>query len=140
VTRTRALLSWLVLLVVGFTNGTLRQLGYARFFSERTAQQISGATFVVVVGLAVFLLTRAWPLSSPRHAWRVGALWLVLTFAFETGMGVVAGEPWSRILGAYALWEGQLWPLLLLFVLVSPRLAYELHSARPRHHSAGTRA
>jgi hypothetical protein len=55
-------------------------------------------------------------------------------------MGVVAGEPWSRILGAYALWEGQLWPLLLLFVFVSPRLAYELHSARARHHSAGTRA
>jgi hypothetical protein len=132
VTRTRALLSWLVLLVIGFTNGTVRQLGYARFFSERTAQQISGATFVVLVGLAVLLLTRRWRLASPGHAWRVGALWLVLTFAFETGMGVAAGHPWSRILGAYALWEGQLWPLLLVFVAVSPRLAYAVHSAGTR--------
>lgn len=131
-TPTRALLAWLVLLVVGFTNGTVRQLGYARFFSERTAQQISGATFVVLVGIAVLLLTRRWPLPSPGQAWRVGVAWLALTFAFETGMGVVAGHPWSRIFEAYALWEGQLWPLLLLFVLVSPRLAYAAHSAGTR--------
>lgn len=131
-TPVRALLGWLVLLVVGFSNGTLRQLGYARFFTDRTAHQISCATGIAAFGVAVFFLVRAWPLSSPGQAWRVGALWFALTFLFETGMGVVAGHPWSRIFGDYAVWEGRLWPLVLLFVLVAPRLALALHSAGTR--------
>jgi hypothetical protein len=130
VTPTRSLLAWLVLLVIGFSNGVLRQLGYARFFPERTANQISGATAVVAIGIAVFLLTRAWPLSLPRQAWRVGAVWGVLTFLFETGMGLAGGHPWSEIFGAYAIWEGQLWPLVVAFIIVSPRLALAAHSRR----------
>jgi hypothetical protein len=136
-TASRVLLSWLVLLVLGFSNGALRQAGYARFFSERTANQISGVTLIAAIAVAVFLLTRAWPLSSPGQAWRAGAAWLVLTFLFETGMGIVAGEPWSRIFGAYAIWEGQLWPLVLAFILGSPRLALALHAAL---RGAGARA
>lgn len=129
-TTTRTLLGWLVLLVIGFSNGVLRQLGYARFFSDLTAHQISAATFVVLQAIAIYLLTRRWPLASPAQAWRVGALWLVLTFLFETGMGVAAGHPWSEIFADYALWEGKLWPLLLLFILVAPRLAFALHARR----------
>lgn len=131
-TLTRTLLAWLVLLVVGFSNGTLRQLGYARFFSDRTAHQISVATAIVAIGFVVFLITRAWRLNSPRQAWCTGAVWLALTFVFETGMGLVTGETWSRIFGAYALWEGELWPLLLAFILVSPRLALAVHIGRAR--------
>ncbi len=132
VTASRVLLAWLVLLVVGFSNGVLRQAGYARFFSDLAAHQISTATGVALEGVAVWLLTRAWPLASPAQAWRVGAAWLVLTFLFETGMGVVAGHPWSRIFGDYALWEGRLWPLFLAFLLAAPRLAYAAHSAATR--------
>lgn len=131
-TTSRLLLSWLVLLAVGFSNGVARQAGYARFFTDRTAHQISTATAIVALGLAIFLLTRAWPLASPGHAWRVGAAWGALTFLFETGMGVAAGHPWSRIFGDYAVWEGRLWPLVLAFILVAPRLALAAHSAGTR--------
>jgi hypothetical protein len=67
-TRTRTFLAWLILLVVGFSNGALRQLGYARFFSDRAAHQVSVTTAIVAIGFAVFLITRAWRLSSPRQA------------------------------------------------------------------------
>jgi hypothetical protein len=129
-TPTRIVLAWLVLLVIGFANGVVRQVGYGRFFSDQTAHHISAATAIAAIGIAVFLLTRAWPLSSPEQAWRVGAVWLVLTFVFETGMGLVAGHPWSQIFGDYAIWEGRLWPLVLAFILAAPRLALEAHSAR----------
>lgn len=131
-TSSRMLLSWLVLLVVGFSNGVVRQAGYARFFTDRAAHQLSCATAILALGIAVLLLTRAWPLASPAQAWRTGAIWCGLTFLFETGMGVVAGHPWSRIFGDYAVWEGRLWPLVLAFVLVSPRLALAVHSAGTR--------
>jgi hypothetical protein len=127
-TPTRILLAWLVLLVVGFTNGAVRQYGYARFLSEDAAHQLSALPAVVAIGVAVLLLTRAWPLTSPAQAWRVGAAWLLLTVLFETAMGIVAGHPWSRILGDYAIWEGRLWPLVLAFILVAPRLALAVHA------------
>lgn len=135
-TIARVLAGWLVLLGVGFSNGVLRQVGYARFFSDLAAHQISSATGIVALGIAIHLLVRAWPLASPGQAWRVGIVWTGLTLLFETGMGIVAGHPWSRILGDYAIWEGRLWPLVLLFVLVAPRLAFALQGAP----SAGTRA
>jgi hypothetical protein len=138
-TPTRTLLAWLVLLVIGFTNGVLRQVGYARFFSDQTAHHISALTAVAAIGVAVLLLTRAWPLSSAAQAWRVGAAWLVLTFLFETGMGVAAGHPWPEIFGDYAIWEGKLWPLLLAFIFAAPRLALAVHSARGRALEGGSR-
>lgn len=132
VTWTRALLAWLVLLAVGFANGTLRQLGYGRLLPDAAARQLSTAAAIVLLGAAVWLLTRAWPLRSAGQAWRVGAVWVVLTFLFETGLGVAEGQPWSEILGAYALWRGQLWALVPAFLLVAPRLALAGHSAASR--------
>lgn len=131
-TPSRMLLSWLVLLVIGFSNGVVRQLCWTRLLPERTANQLAVGIGIVAMGVAIGFLTRAWPLASAGQAWRVGALWLVLTFAFETGMGLVAGHPWSRIFGDYAIWEGRLWPLVLLFILVAPRLAFALQSAGTR--------
>ena len=131
-TPLRIVLGWLVLLVVAVANGALRQGGYGRLVSDRAAHQISSVTAVVAIGAAVYLLTRAWPLASAGQAWRVGAAWVVLTLLFETGMGVAAGQPWSSILGAYAVWNGELWALVVAFILVSPRLALAVHSAATR--------
>jgi hypothetical protein len=127
-TPARMLLAWLVLLAIGFTNGVVRQLGWARLLPERTANQVAVGTGIAALGVAIWALTRAWPLASPAQAWRAGALWCGLTFLFETGMGIAAGHPWSRIFADYRIWEGRLWPLVLLFVLVAPRLALALHS------------
>lgn len=129
-TPLRAILAWLVLAVVGFSNGALRQTTFARVLPEHTANQLSVATAIVLLGATTWLLTRAWPLASAAQAWRVGALWLALAFLFETGMGVAARRPWSDIFQDYRVWEGRLWPLVLLFLLVAPRLALWVQSSR----------
>jgi hypothetical protein len=131
-TLSRALLSWLVLLAVGFSNGALRQATWARVLPERTANQLSVATAIVFLGIAVWLLTRAWPLASAGRAWAVGALWCALTFLFESALGRATGRSWPAILEDYRLWRGRLWPLVLLFILVAPRLARALRDARAR--------
>ena len=114
---------WLVLLVIGFSNGALRQVTYGRALPEPAANALSVAIGLALMGTAVWWLTRAWPLASPAQAWRVGALWLALTLAFETWLGRVGGRSWEAILHEYALWEGRLWVLVPLFLLVAPRLA-----------------
>ena len=64
-------------------------------------------------------LHRRWPLATARQAWLVGALWLVMTLAFETFMGrVLADKPWSQVFQDYDVLAGRIWVLVPLWTLV----------------------
>ena len=115
----RALLSWLVLLVVAFANGTLRVLAYPKTLSDFAARQVAAVVGAVLLGVAIWILLRRWPVRSPRAAWATGALWVALTVLFEAGMALRTGR-WSDVAAQYAIWRGSLWPLLLLWILVAP--------------------
>ncbi|MBL8446270.1 MAG: hypothetical protein JNJ44_02530, partial [Zoogloeaceae bacterium] len=55
------------------------------------------------------------------QGWQVGIGWLASTVVFEFGMGRwVLGKPWSDLLAAYTFTDGNLWPLVLLTVLLAP--------------------
>jgi hypothetical protein len=68
----------------------------------------------------------------------VSAFLVVLTVIFEFAIGrLVDHRSWSELLGHYAIWRGQLWPVLLLLIAVSPFLwgrwlvRGDRHSATP---------
>lgn len=115
----RALLSWLVLLVLAFANGALRQFVYPSTLPAFAASQVSAGTAAVAFGVAIWLLLRRWPLSTARHAWATGALWLALTVVLELGLTLREGS-WAEVRAQYAFWEGSLWPALLAWILVAP--------------------
>jgi len=119
-TPVRALLSWLVLLAVAFLNGALRQLAYPSTLGDFAARQVSTGVGAVGLGVAIWFLLRRWPLATARKAWATGALWAALTVLFELALVRGTGRPWDDVLGQYALWEGSLWPLLLLWILAAP--------------------
>src|SRR5574341_48386 len=129
-TPLRAILSWLVLLVVAFANGALRQLAYPSTLGDFAARQVSTGGGAVALGAAIWLLLRRWPLRRARSAWAVGLLWAALTVAFEVAMVRGEGRAWERILAQYALWKGSVWPLLLLWVLVAPPALSALQRSR----------
>jgi hypothetical protein len=58
-----------------------------------------------------------------RQWWRVGGLWFVLTFAFETGGGLAAGQSWGDLLRAYTFTGGNAWPLVLVACGLAPVIA-----------------
>jgi hypothetical protein len=120
VTPLRALLAWLVLLVVAFTNGALRVLAYPSTLGDFAARQVAAGVGSVALGIAIWFLLRRWPLAQASRAWKVGALWAALTVLFELALVRGGGRPWSEVVSQYALWEGSLWPLLVLWVLVAP--------------------
>jgi hypothetical protein len=119
VTLSRALVSWLVLLVVAFANGTLRVLAYPATLSDFAARQVAAGVGAVLLGVAIWLLLLRRPVRSARNSWGVGALWVALTILFEAGMVLRTGR-WSDVAAQYAVWQGSLWPLLLLWILVAP--------------------
>lgn len=126
----RALLSWLVLLVVAFVNGALRQLAYPSTLGDFAARQVAAGVGAVAFGIVIWILLRRWPVPGPRQAWATGAFWASLTVAFEVALVRGSGRPWQDVVDQYALWEGSLWPLLVLWVLVAPAVISALQHRR----------
>ena len=118
---TRYALFWPALAVIAIINGTLRQFAYGPYMAELAAHQVSTVTGMLLTGVAVWALNRAWPIGSAKAAWTIGFGWLLMTITFEFGFGhYIAGHSWSRLLADYDLLEGRVWSLFLAWIAVLP--------------------
>lgn len=136
-TLPRALAGWLVLFVAAFANGAARVVGYQPFMGELPAHQVSTLLGIAVLGAAIWILTGWWRFKSAGQAWGTGMLWCFLTVLFEFGFGRVLGNSWERLLADYVIWEGRLWALVPLWILVAPPLFHYLRQRAP-HMSAAS--
>jgi hypothetical protein len=118
----RLVLVWLLLAVLMPVNGILRESGFKRLLADGTAQALS-----VLTGILVILATTRWlfriPATTPdaRLVAHAGVL-VALTVAYEFGIGLAGGRSWREMLGHYAIWRGELWPLVLLALAITPWL------------------
>ena len=117
----RALVVWLVQLVVIVVLGGLRDTFLQPIVGEHRAHQIG----TLIAGLAVLgvicgFLHWIGP-ASRAQALGLGAFWLLLALAFEFGFfHFIVGVPWPRLVADYNLARGNLLPLLWLTVLLGP--------------------
>jgi len=115
---------WLGILALAILNGALREKALVPALGGVAAQVASG----VILSACIFLVAFAaapWygPLAS-RQWLLVGALWLLLTLVFEFSFGRLAQhKTWPELLEAYAFKGGNIWPLVLVAVFISPWLA-----------------
>jgi hypothetical protein len=59
--------------------------------------------------------------ASPAAALRVGAFWLLLTLAFEFGVGHYGfRKPWTELLADYDVRRGRIWVVVLVATLLAP--------------------
>jgi hypothetical protein len=120
----RAIGMWLVLLALMMGNGFLRVLVLQPRLGEDAARQAASLLGIgFILGASALFVRR---LGEPGSAalLRIGALWLLLTLAFEFLFGhYVSGLSWQALLGEYDISRGRLWPLVLLTTLVAPWLA-----------------
>lgn len=119
---TRLLLTWLLLAVLMPLNGAIREFGFKRLMPDAAAEVLSVAT-----GIAIILATTRWLFRIPAET---GAATLAgysvdlvgLTVAYEFGIGRAGGKSWTELLANYAIWNGKLWPLVLVALAVTPWL------------------
>jgi hypothetical protein len=117
----RALVVWFAVLLLASLNGAARET----WLIPRLGDQIGRALSTVILCGLVFLmawLTIGWvgPDSRGDALW-VGALWLVLTLAFEFLVGHYGfGKSWSALLEDYDLSRGRIWVAVLVTVLLAP--------------------
>jgi hypothetical protein len=123
--RRRHLLGWLALPFLAVANGLVRDFTYGRPMDRDLAHSIAVAPLIALILLWTWVLARRWPLASRTAAWTVGTIWLLLTLAFEFGLGALQGMPLRMMLTEYDVTQGRLWPLVPFTVLVAPVLLHE---------------
>ena len=120
----KALALWLVILALAVANGFLREAVLVPALGRFAALVTSGIVLALLIVLVAVLAAPWYGRLEAGRYWLIGALWLVLTVSFEFGMGrFVQHKPWQELLDAYTFRGGNLWPAVLLTVLVAPRLA-----------------
>ena len=123
----RILLLWAAIIPMAIANGILRDAVLVSSLGQKRARTVSGLSLSAVI-LAWTILTIPWvPLPGLAQYAGVGLLWLALTVAFEFFFGrIVAKKSWKELLRAYRFENGDIWPLVLMAVTVSPVAAAAL--------------
>jgi hypothetical protein len=125
----RVLGAWFALLALAVLNGAFREAILAPRLPAATAHQASC--------LGIRALVRRWTPVDARESWWIGACWVALTVTFETGFGWARGASLDDLARQYAIWDGELWPLVLLWVLCAPAVCaprgHALPGAVPPH-------
>jgi hypothetical protein len=122
----RGLAVWALFIPLAILNGILRESVLIRLLGKPTALLLSGFLLCCLIFLITYLLF-PWLKISSLQSWSVGITWVILTVLFELGFGhYVIGKSWDLLLQPYDLRTGNLWDVVLLFILVSPRLAAKL--------------
>ena len=117
----RALLVWLVLMVLAILNGTVREYGIIPLTGDRTGHWISTFMLCALILLATWVGLKWMGPQNIGDAWRIGFFWTVLTIAFEFGAGhFLFKHPWSKLFADYNLLNGRIWVLVLLTTLFAP--------------------
>ena len=118
----KALCVWLILLAIAFVNGAFRAY-YERYLGAHRANQVSCGIGIVLFAIVVWIANRRWPFEPAADAWRTGVLWVLMTVTWEfLFFHYLAGRSWKELAGNYAFWEGRLWVLVLLALLLLPPL------------------
>lgn len=125
----RYIVAWLPMIVIGISNGILRESTYGKYLDELRAHQISTLTGILFFSLYIGALVYFWDIESSSQAITIGLIWLLLTVGFEFLFGhFIAGHSWSRLGQDYNLLAGRVWIFVLLVITFAPLLFYQLFS------------
>jgi hypothetical protein len=112
------------MMFLAIINGTIRDFVYKPYVGELTAHQLSTVILLILFAAFIWLLTKKMPLQSKSQALQIGGIWFVMTEIFEFGLVIKQGLSFDEMLHTYNIFDGQLWILIPLWVLVGPFLMY----------------
>jgi hypothetical protein len=122
----RAVVVWLLLLVLAVANGFFRESLLVPQMGAGGGRVINTLLLSLLVLGATWLTIRWIAPPTPRLAAAMGFAWLLFTLAFEFGFGRATGKSWSELLADYDVLSGRIWPLVLLITALAPWLTGHL--------------
>lgn len=125
----RAVGVWFLFLIIAVINGGLRDAAIAPLVGERTAHITGSIVFALIIFFITLGLIRFIGVKSTADSLLVGALWLVMTVAFEfLFFHYVMEKPWDILLADYNILKGRLWLIVLMSTLLSPVIAARIRN------------
>lgn len=119
----RLLGAWLALAVLMPVNGALREFALKRVLIAPAADAISAALGIALILLITGAVFRIAP-ETPRAAlWRMSAVLVTLTIAYEVAIGLLGGQSWQAMAANYAIWRGAQPPNAFIPVTACPRMS-----------------
>ena len=126
----RYLLAWFPMVLIAVANGALREAWLVPRLGEPAARQGSTLLLIALLALYIGYVLQRWPIGSGARAIAVGALWLILTLAFEFALGrFVSGLSSREIFEEYNVAAGRLWALVPMWVAIAPYVFFRLRRA-----------
>ena len=119
----RFVLMWTLLAVAMTLNGMFRELVLKRAMASGVAGGVSAAMGITIIGLVTRWGFRpiAGASAGATTLWTLSVALIVLTVGFETALGrLVDHKSWSQLVQHYALWRGELWPIVLAWLAATP--------------------
>lgn len=119
----KSLVPWFGILVLAILNGILREKRLIPVLGTSSALIASGAILSFCIFAVTFVVV-PWYGRLPSAQWLlIGLFWLLLTLIFEFAFGrLIQGKPWRELLAAYTFEGGNIWPLVLVAMLLAPWL------------------
>ena len=127
----RYFLAWFPMILIAVANGAVREAWLIPRLGEHAGRQVSTLLLIALFAVYIALIVRTWPFASNGQALAVGAMWLVLTLAFEFLLGrFVSGLSWQQMLAEYDLAAGRLWAVVPIWLGIAPYLFFRLMQLR----------
>ena len=93
---------------------------------ESYAQLISGTILLMLLFFVSFIFIPRIGKGNSKTYWKIGILWVALTIAFETILGLAMGDTFAELFKAYDVTTGNLWLLVVLFTGITPWLVAKI--------------
>jgi len=123
----RYFVAWFGMMIIAILNGAIRDGLYKSRVGDLAAHQISTVILLCILAGYFWLLTSIWHIASSLQAWAIGLMWLVMTLAFEVGMGrLILKKPWGELRHDYNIFAGRVWVLIPLWTLIGPYVCFRL--------------
>lgn len=122
---TRIGATWLLMAIAMSVNGIARELLLKRAMSPQAADVSSALIGMTLIGGITYLGFRPLAASSPTAGQLVtlSITLVVATIVFESALGrFIDHKSWRLLLDHYAIWRGELWPVVLLWLACMPFL------------------
>ena len=114
---------WVVMAIAMSANGILRELVLKAITSPRIADIVSAGIGILLLALISRVGFRAMSAPTKPSLAFASVMLVLLTVAFETVLGVVVDhKSFAQLIEHYALWRGELWPIVLAFLAYTPFL------------------
>ncbi len=115
---------WLVFLVVAISCGIIREKFLVPGFGARGGRALGTLLVAGIIFGIIYASIGQFAGASQAALFKLGLGWTVATIMFEFLFGhYVMGHAWDSLWADYNVFQGRLWPLVLLVTLLGPLLA-----------------